>query len=394
MTRGQALPVSVLAQKLTDPDMRGTVLVYRDRIVPKSEASFLRRLYVGFERLDPVWIGCRTDSGLQDLGVDPVILGRKGLFGVVDRALFKQFGVVPRWPNLAALRPRVLHAHFGRGGALALPLARALNIPLVVTFHGGDATKEKHYRRDLMPTIFQRRFASLKEEAALIICVSDYIRDRLVRRGFPPAKLRVIHYGVEPHDPGALDSTSLPAHPYFLFVGRFVEKKGVVHLIEAIRILEARNLDIRLVLIGDGPMAGELKQLAETLSNVQFLGWLQNREVRSWMDRATAVCVPSVTAESGDSEGLPNVIIEAMAAGAPVVASRHSGIDEAVEHGRTGLLVPPGDPQALAEALCLLVQDPQMRQRMGEAARQRIAERFNAMAQSRLLEDALLSVVS
>jgi colanic acid/amylovoran biosynthesis glycosyltransferase len=393
MIRAQHLPVLDFTQKSTVPGALGTVLVYRDRIVPKSEAHFLRRLYVGFERLDPVWIGCRTGSGLQDLGVDPVILGRKGLLGAVDRALFKQFGLVPGRPDFAALRPRVLHAHFGRGGALALPLARALDIPLVVTFHGGDATKEKHYRRGWVPTIFQRRLAALQEEAALIICVSDYIRGRLVARGFPSAKLRVVHYGVEPGDPGALNPTPAPAQPYVLFVGRFVEKKGVAHLIEAMRILQARNLDIRLVLIGDGPMAGELRRKAEALRNAQFLGWLQNREVRSWMHGATAVCVPSVTAQSGDSEGLPNVVIEAMAAGTPVVASRHGGIDEAVEHGRTGLLVPPGDPNALASALCLLVQDQQARHRMGEAARQRFADCFDAMAQSRLLEDALLSVM-
>jgi colanic acid/amylovoran biosynthesis glycosyltransferase len=394
MIQAEQLPVLDFVQKATDRGAHGTVLVYRDRIVPKSEAHFLRRLYIGFERLDPVWIGCRTDGGLPDLGADPIILGRAGPLGAVDRALFKQFGAVPRRPDLAALSPRVLHAHFGRGGALALPLARALRIPLVVTFHGGDATKEKHYRRGWVPTIFQRRLAQLKQEAALIVCVSEYIRDRLVQRGFPRRKLRVIHYGVEPHDAAAPESAPASAQPYVLFVGRFVEKKGVVTLIEAMRKLEARNLDVRLVLIGDGPMASEVKQRAGALGDAQFLGWLPNRAVRSWMQGAIAVCVPSVAAGSGDSEGLPNVVIEAMAAGAPVVASRHGGIVEAVEHGRTGLLVPPGDSHALAEALHLLAQDPQTRKRMGEAARQRWGERFNATTQSRLLEDALLSVVS
>lgn len=390
--QAQDLPISNLASASIDSVARGTVLVYRDRVVPKPEVQFLRRLYVGFKHLDPVWIGRRTDTGIQDLGAVPLILGREGPLGAIDRALFKQFGVVPRRPNLAALRPRLVHAHFGRGGALALPIARALNIPLVVTFHGGDATKEKHYNPGLVPTIFQRRLDALKEEAVLFICVSDYIRDRLIARGFPPSKLRVIRYGVEPDDPDA--PTPAPADPYVLFVGRFVEKKGAVHLIEAMRILEARGLDIRLVLIGDGPMAGNLKRQAGALRNSQFLGWLPNREVRIWMRGATAVCVPSVTAQSGDSEGLPNVIIEAMAAGAPVVGSAHAGIPEAIEHRHTGLLVAPGDTQALAEALEVLVLDPQVRQRMHEAALQRVAERFNAMAQSRLLEDTLLSIAS
>ena len=103
----------------------GVVLVYRDRIVPRSEAHFLRRQYVGFRHLAPIWVGCRTDVGLSDLGVEPILLGRRGAVGAIDRLLFKQFGHIPPVPDLARLRPRIIHAHFGRGGALALPLARA-----------------------------------------------------------------------------------------------------------------------------------------------------------------------------------------------------------------------------------------------------------------------------
>jgi colanic acid/amylovoran biosynthesis glycosyltransferase len=139
---------------LTEAD---ALLVYRDRIVPRSEAHFLRRQYVGFRRLAPVWVGCRTDAGLSDLGVDPIMLGRRGAAGAFDRLAFKQFGRIPAAPDLAMLQPRLIHAHFGRGGALALPIARALGLPLVVTFHGGDATKDGPYRRKLFPTIFQRR---------------------------------------------------------------------------------------------------------------------------------------------------------------------------------------------------------------------------------------------
>jgi hypothetical protein len=131
-----------------------SVLIYRDRIAPRSEAQFLRRQYVGFDRLAPVWVGCRTDDGLPDLGVQPLIIGRPGALGAWDRVRFKQFGVLPPQPNLQALRPAIVHAQFGRGGALALPIARALCIPLVVTFHGGDATKEKHYSKGPVLTVF------------------------------------------------------------------------------------------------------------------------------------------------------------------------------------------------------------------------------------------------
>src|SRR3984893_8006162 len=162
----------------------GALLVYRDRIVPRSEAHFLRRQYVGFRRLTPVWIGCRTDVGLPELGVEPLPRGRRRAPGAVARLVFKQFGRLPPVPDLAPLQPRLIHAHFGRGGALALPIARALGLPLVVTFHGGDATKDEPYRRALVPTIFQRRCAALRRGGAVIVFGAGHLREGLARRGF------------------------------------------------------------------------------------------------------------------------------------------------------------------------------------------------------------------
>jgi glycosyltransferase involved in cell wall biosynthesis len=365
---------------------RATLLVYRHRLAPLSEVEFLRRFYVGFERLAPVWLGCHIDAGAGVLTSDPLRLGRLGPLGVIDRTLFRHFGLLPPQPDLRALRPVVLHAHFGRGGALALPIARALGIPLVVTFHGADATKQTHYRRRLVPRIYARRLAALQREAALFVCVSESVRDRLVARGFPPEKLKVIHQGVELD---AAEAVEAAGDPYVLFVGRFVEKKGVSYLIEAMHLLEDRA---RLVLIGDGPLAGALRDKARGLQRVEFLGWLPNTEVRRWMRGAVALCVPSVTGREGDSEGLPTVIFEAMAGSVPVVGSDHAGIAEAVEHGMTGLIVPEGDPPALADALLSLIERPELRQRLGAAARVVAAERFSALRQSRLFEAALLRV--
>jgi colanic acid/amylovoran biosynthesis glycosyltransferase len=370
-----------------------TILVYRDRIVPRSETHFLRRLYVGFEHLKPVWVGRHRGDGLGDLGVEPLFLGRDGVRGALDRSLFKHLGTVPPAPDLRALNPRLVHAHFGRGGALALPIARALGVPLVVHFHGGDATKDKHYRRGLLPTIYQQRLAELQREAASIICVSDFIRDRLLARGFPPEKLLVHRYGIE-LDPEPAEAPAEAGQPYLLFAGRFVEKKGIGVLINAIRALEAEGRDVSLLLVGDGPAAGELRQAAAGLRKVSFQGWLPNPELRGLMRRALAVCVPSVEAASGDAEGLPNVVLEAMAEGAPVVASRHAGIGEAVEDGRTGSLVPPGDAAALAAALRQLIDAPEMARTMGENARQAALERFDAMTQSRRLEEIFRDIIA
>jgi colanic acid/amylovoran biosynthesis glycosyltransferase len=366
------------------------LLVYRDRIVPRSEAHFLRRQYIGFRCLAPVWIGCRKDVGLTDLKADPILLGRRGAVGVLDRLLFKQFGRIPPVPDLATLRPQLIHAHFGRGGALALPIARALRLPLVVTFHGGDATKDGHYRRKLVPTIFQRRCEALQREAALIICVAEHIREALLARNFPAAKLKVIHYGIEPEADGG--SRRLAEQPYLLFVGRFVEKKGIEHLLDAMQALESEGTPVDLVLVGDGPMTETLRHKAASLTRVRFLGWLPNQEVRRVMKGALAICVPSVAAQTGDSEGLPNVVLEAMACAVPVIGSNIAGIAEAVEHNNTGFLVPPADPPAIAAVARQLLDDPALRSRIGLAARAAATERFSAVAQSRMLEDALLAV--
>ena len=366
------------------------VLVYRDRIVPRSEAHFLRRQYIGFRRLVPVWIGCRTDAGLPDLRADPILLGRRGATGVLDRVMFKQFGRIPPAPDLRTLQPRLIHAHFGRGGALALPIARALKLPLVVTFHGGDATKDDHYRQGLVPTIFQRRCEALRQEAALIICVAEHVREALLARNFPAAKLKVIHYGVEPEEDAA--SPQPPERPYLLFVGRFVEKKGVEHLLEAMHTLEREGAVVDLVLVGDGPMVEVLKRQSSGLTHARFLGWLPNQEVRRLMKGALATCVPSVAARTGDSEGLPNVVLEAMACAVPVIGSAIAGIAEAVEHDRTGFLVPPADARSIAAAARRLLGDPALRSRMGRNARAAATKCFSAVAQSRMLEDALLAV--
>ena len=141
------------------------------------------------------------------------------------------------------------------------------------------------------------------------------------------------------------------------------------------------------MLVGDGEIAGELRRTAADVPNVGFPGWLPNRELRQWMRGALAVCVPSVETAEGDAEGLPNVVLEAMAAGAPVVATHHAGIGEAVEDGRTGLLVPSADTEALTAALRRLIGAPDTARAMGAAARRVALDRFDAMAQSRRLED-------
>jgi glycosyltransferase involved in cell wall biosynthesis len=159
------------------------------------------------------------------------------------------------------------------------------------------------------------------------------------------------------------------------------------------RLLREKGETVPLVLIGEGPLLPELRHAAQTVSGVEFLGWLSNQEVRRRMAGALALVVPSVTARSGDSEGLPTVAVEAMAEGTPVIGSREAGIAEAVEDERNGLLVPPADPRALADAIERLLGNPGTRPHLAAAARERAERDFDAIRQSRVLEELLLSLI-
>lgn len=365
-------------------------LVYRDVILPASEASFMRRQYVGFSRLDPVWVGRRITPVAAELGLVTHRLGGDGVWGEVSRSAFKDFGLVPGEARLRAINPRLIHAQFGRGGALALPLARKLGVPLAVTFHGGDAHKDKHYRTGLTQGLYARRLAALKEEARLFICVSESVRHKLLERGFPPGKLLV-------HPIGTDIPAEVPpprATGPLLFVGRFVPKKGLPVLVEALKILRAQGQEPEALIVGDGPLAPELRAAAAGLEHLTFLGWQQPKDVAALMRRAALLILPSVRARDGDAEGLPSVAVEAMAQSLPVIGTDAAGLEGVVLPGRTGAILPAGDAEALARTIADLLSAPDWRMSRGTAGRALAQGAFDARAQSRSLEALLLSLTA
>ena len=369
--------------------MTPTALIYRDVILPPSEEGFMRRQYVGFSRLRPLWVGRRTTSVATSTGLSVHRLGGDGPMGIARRALFKEAGLVPDLAVLREQRPAVIHAQFGRGGAFALPLAHALNIPLVVTFHGGDAHKDKHYQRDFPPGLFARRLPALMTETRLFVCVSEGVRAKLLERGFPAEKLIVLPIGTE--IPSELPP--LPAQGPLLFVGRLVPKKGVHGLIDALQHLRAEGQEPDAMIVGDGPLAGDMRRQAAGLARLRFLGWQKPEAVTAMMREAAMLVVPSIAAAGGDAEGLPSVAIEAMALGLPVLASDEAGLAGVVIPGETGVLVPARDARALAAAILRLLNDPSERQRLGHAAADLVRRDFDAQRQSRRLEALLLEVI-
>ncbi len=350
------------------------LLVYRDRIGVPSEIAFSRRQYVGFSRLRPVWTGRVLLPGASS--ISPSLLPLSILQGL----LLRHCAIAPSLP-VPDFVP-ALHAQFARGGALALPLARAMNARMVVTLHGGDIGKDKNWRH----TLLSRRWPAVIARTHRFICVSHAVAETATRRGVPEAQLTVLPIGVEipaTFPPG-------PRTGGFLFAGRFVEKKGIAILADAIRRLRASGDATPLVCAGEGPLRPVLENLAREVPGVTLTGWLTQPALTARMETALALLVPSLIAANGDAEGLPSVVPEAMARGCVVIGTAEGGIAEAVSDDVTGVLVPPGDAAALAAAMRGLSTDPARASRLAAAAFQAAGEHLNATRQSALLETILL----
>ena len=283
----------------------------------------------------------------------------------------------------------MIHAHFGPDAVYALPLARQLGVPLVTTFHGFEVTTSASaLLRSGSPylinyLLFKRQLARY---GALFLCVSEHIRRHALALDFPEARTRLHYIGIEAP---VGDAEAASASLNILHVARLVEKKGTAILIRAFAAVKARHPKATLTIIGDGPLRATLEALATGLNvagSVKFLGALPNAVVLDHMRNAAMFVLPSVTAASGDTEGLPITILEACALGLPIIATRHGGIPEAVRDGETGLLVPERDETALADAVDQLLGDQAVRSRLGAAARAHVRQHFNLQRQTAALE--------
>jgi colanic acid/amylovoran biosynthesis glycosyltransferase len=274
-------------------------------------------------------------------------------------------------------------------GLRALPLARQLGIPLVVTFQGCEATMyDEFLRADISYSarVYVRRRSVLNVGATLLIAVSNFIRDEMIRQGFSANKIVVHYVGVDTEL--FCPNPEISRESIVLFTGRLVEKKGCEYLIRAMAKVQSASPHMELVVIGDGPLRAELEEVArKTLCRCRFLGFQPPDVVRHWMNRARIFGAPSIRAQSGDAEGYPNAFAEAQAMGLPVVSFSSDGVREAVAHGQTGFLAAERDTEGLTHYLQKLCADVVLCARMGEAARAHVCEHFNLRTQTRKLEE-------
>ena len=310
--------------------------------------------------------------------------------------------LAPLYALGAALRVRrqrrdatIVHAHFlVPNGAIAA--AASGSVPLVISLHGSDiylAEKNGVLRRAAQFAI---------RRAAHIVPCSDDLATRVIALGADPARVTVIPYGADPAifsrpvDAAARarvrEQAGAGARPMILFVGNLLPKKGITHLLDAAKRVLAVRPDAFFAIVGGGPLRDELLAQAASLSlapdDVRFVGEVPWAEIPSWYAAADVFTAPSVIDPAGNVDGLPNVILEALATGLPVVASRVAGIAMVVKPGETGVLVPPGDAGALAAALLETLGDRERAKALGQGGRrllesemtwERIAERYEEL---------------
>jgi len=361
------------------------VLIFKETLLQPSE-TFILAQTGALKEYAPVLAGLERAHPSLPLPHEPILLSRRG-WPISDfRAkLYRRTGIAPSFHRKAKQpRPALIHAHFATGGRTALPLARELGVPLLVTLHGFDVT---------FSGIRQEQYKRLAEEASLFVCVSEFIRNCALALGFPAEKLITHYIGIdrELFAPGA------PARPRggILFVGRLIEKKGCEYLLRAMKRVQGAHPGCEVTIVGDGPLRPGLEALARELGiRCKFRGVQPASVVRECLQEAKIFCVPSVTAANGDSEGLGMVFAEAQAMGVPVVSTKHGGIPEVVASQETGLLATERDIEALADALVLLLSDEDLWQRFHRAAQQRVEKHFDLTAQTKLLEKIYKTVAT
>ena len=368
-----------------------TILAYCDKMFTPSE-SFIPRGYTSFEKLRPVYIGHTINGPVPD-GAEAIDL--TDLHRALGTTGFKQFGQISSRleKTLRDLNPVAIHASFGKSGAYALPLAKKLNLPLAVTYYGGDATKTSNTKNSMLRT-YNRRRQNLWDQTDLILPCSDFIRRELLAKGAPDDKMIVHHNTADPakFQPG--DKENL-----LVFAGRWSPKKGIDTLIDALTMMGSDLEGWTVRLCGnkpegerDGFEQGLHEKLASSGVRVELAGWVPADEMPKHWAAAKIACVPSKRAPSGDAEGLPLVCIEAMLSGCALAATRHSGIVECVKEGETGYLCDEGAAEALAANLRKMMTDPAATAQMGDAGRALAMQSFNLQKQSRTLEAHLMRI--
>lgn len=264
-----------------------------------------------------------------------------------------------------------IHAHFTINAAtIALIVSRLLDISFSFTAHNNLFTDRLVLREKV-------------REARLIVAISEFTRRFLI--DLVPGenledKIHIVHCGLSPSNFLPPNPRHVNDIPMILFVAQLAERKGAPVLVEACKLLAERGLAFRCVIIGDGPQRALVEQLVQqyALQNVvQLTGTVFQEHLKEYLNRADVFTLPCLTASNGDMDGIPVSLMEAMAMEVPTVSTYISGIPELIEDGQSGLLVGEKDTVALANAMQYLLEDKELRIRLGKNGRKKVLRKFD-----------------
>ncbi len=286
----------------------------------------------------------------------------------------------------------LMHIYFGHTGVHLLPFIQEWDKPCVVSFHGADVAHKQDIKD--YPAKLRRLFNAVP----LVFARSESLAERLMHLGCPPEKLRINRTGIPLNEFPFVDRQLPPDGKWRVVQAcRLIPKKGVATSLRAFAIFKKDNPEAEFFIAGKGPLQPELEMLAAGLGifkDVHFVGFLSQPKLLDLYASSHLFLHPSETSPNQDQEGVPNSILEAMATGLPVAGTQHGGIPEAVDHGRTGLLVPEEDHVALANAMQEITQVPGLLTEMGLRARAAVMDRFEQDSQIDQLESFYEEAIS
>ncbi|MFN0087654.1 MAG: glycosyltransferase family 4 protein [Blastocatellia bacterium] len=351
---------------------------YLPRLTPLSEAAPLKWLALNLPGALRIHGRLLIARPLRYLGALGEAFGMSFRYGTSARLTFlKEFLQAGFLADrvLASGRIRHLHAHFCHTAAtVAMFASRLCDLPFSFTAHAKDIYVEEHNPGDLLPVKMRR--------AKFVVTCTEANRRHLESIAPGAAPVHTIHHGLDPARFPPRAPCPPEEQPLILSVGRLVEKKGFSALVEACRRLKDRGYAFRCRIVGGGgPELGHVNSAIEAAGLEDLVRLdppVTQEELRNVYAQAAIFVLPCQIAENGDRDGIPNVLVEAMAMGLPVVSTNVSGIPELIDHDVNGWLAPQKDPDALADALALLLKQPALRHRLGLAAREKVCRAFDS----------------
>jgi colanic acid/amylovoran biosynthesis glycosyltransferase len=367
----------------------------------KPEMLHIYRQITSLDRVQPIVIAQKRENA-DRFPFSQLYLVRKSRVHFLRRFGYRQlrdapWHVSPREVSalirvLDRTQAQLLHIYFGHIAVHLLPMIRAWPRPSLVSFHGADAGV------DLNKPAYLTATRKMLADVRRVLVRSESLRRALIEIGCAPEKIELQRTGI-PLSEFPFRERSAPGNGEWRFVqvSRLIEKKGLKTTLRAFARFQEAFPNAKLVIAGEGPQENELTELARQFAiadAVNFAGFVSQPELRELFYASQGFLHPSETAADGNQEGVPNSMLEAMATGLPVFATRHGGIPEAVENGVNGILVAERDYESLGRALIDFAKAPEQIHLRGQAASSSVARQFDQTAQTRRLEEIYLREIA